>query len=57
MVVFADMSFEKKDWHPTNLRLCKRGEWNVRFDILVQCYGLQPNETGFVPLSMAEFSL
>ena len=21
MVVFADMSFEKKDWHPTNLRL------------------------------------
>lgn len=30
MVVFADMSFEKKDWQPTNLRLCKRGEWNVR---------------------------
>lgn len=30
MVIFADTGFEKKDWHPTNLRLCKRGEWNVR---------------------------
>lgn len=94
MVVFADMSFEKKDWHPTNLRLCKRGEWNVRmvvetvlsmltyichfkhshhkvwayfetklaftmamFNILVQWHGFQPDETGFVPLSIAEFSL
>lgn len=94
MVVFADMSFEKKDWHPTNLRLCKRGEWNVRmvvetvlsmltyicdfkhshhkvwayfetklgftmamFNILVQWDGFQPDETGFVPLSIAEFSL
>jgi hypothetical protein len=94
MVVFADMSFEKKDWYPTNLRLCKRGEWNVRmvvetvlsmltyichfkhshhkvwtyfetklgftmamFNILVQWYGFQPDETGFVPLSIAEFSL
>jgi len=25
-VVFLDTGFEKKDWHPTNLRLCKRGE-------------------------------
>jgi hypothetical protein len=94
MVVFADMSFEKKDWHPTNLRLCQRGEWNVRmvvetvlsmltyichfkhswhkvwvyfetklaftmalFNILVQWHGFQPDETGFVPLSIAEFSL
>ena len=94
MVVFADMSFEKKDWHPTNLRLCKRGEWNDRmvvetvlsmltyichfkhswhkvwtyfetklaftmalFNILVQWHGVQPDETGFVPLSIAEFSL
>lgn len=30
MVVFADTHFGKKDWHPTNLRLCKRGEWNSR---------------------------
>jgi hypothetical protein len=94
MVVFADMSFEKKDWQPTNLRLCKRGEWNVRmvvetvlsmltyicnfkhshhkvwayfetklgftmamFNVLVQWHGFQSDETGFVPLSIAEFSL
>lgn len=94
MVVFADTGFAKKDWHPTNLRICKRGEWNVRmlvetilsmltyicdfkharhkaweyfetklgftmalFNILVQWYGFQPDETGFVPLSIAEFSL
>lgn len=94
MVVFADMGFDKKDWQPPNLRLCKRGEWNVRmvvetvlsmltyvcnfkhsrhkvwdyfetkvgftmalFNILVQWYGFQPDDTGFVPLSIAEFSL
>ncbi len=94
MVIFADVSFAKADWHPTNLRLCPRGEWNVRmvvetvlsmltyvcrfkhrshkvwryfesrvgftlalFNILVQWHGFQPDETGFVPLSIAEFSL
>jgi len=94
MIVFADMSFDKKEWQPTNLHLCKRGEWNVRmlvetvlsmltyicdfkrshhkvwdyfetkvgftmalFNILVQWYGLEPDENGFVPLSIAEFSL
>lgn len=94
MVVFSDMSFDKQDWHPTNLRLCKRGEWNVRmivesvlsmltyicdfkrsrhkvwdffetklgftmalFNILVQWHGFQPRDDGFVPLSIAEFSL
>jgi hypothetical protein len=30
MVIFSDMGWEKQDWYPTNLRLCKRGEWNVR---------------------------
>ena len=29
-IVFSDTGFEKKDWHPTNLHICKRGEWNVR---------------------------
>ena len=29
-VVFSDTGFEKKDWHPTNLRICKGREWNVR---------------------------
>lgn len=94
MIIFADMAFEKVDWHPDNLRLCQRGEWNVRmlvetvlsmltyicdfkrsrhkvwtyfetklgftmalFNILVQWYGFQPDENGFFPLSIAEFSL
>jgi hypothetical protein len=94
MVIFSDTGFEKADWHPTNLRLCQRGEWNVRmvvetvlsmltyvchfkhtlhkswayfksrvgytmalFNLLVQWHGFQPDETGFVPLSIAEFSL
>lgn len=94
MVIFSDTGFVKKDWHPSNLRICRRGEWNVRmvvetvfsmltyicqfkhmahkvwsyfethigftlalFNILVQWHGFQPDETGFVPLSIAEFSL
>jgi len=94
MVVFSDTGFEKSDWHPTNLRVCERGEWNVRmlietvlsmltyicdfqhsrhkvweyfvtkvgftmalFNILVQWHGFQPDENGFVHLSIAEFSL
>jgi len=94
MVIFSDTGFAKKDWFPTNLRLCKRGEWNVRmvvetmlsmltyicdfkrshhkvwdyfkskvgytmalFNILVQWDGLQPDDTGFIPLSVANFSL
>jgi len=27
------------------------------FNVLVQWHGLQPNASGFVPLSLAEFSL
>lgn len=94
MVLFSDNGFRKIDWHPTNLRLCKPGEWNVRmvvetvlsmltyvchfkhmahktwryfetrvgftlaiFNILIQWHGFQPDEMGFVPLSIAEFSL
>lgn len=94
MVVFADEGFQKNDWHPENLRLCKPGEWNGRmvietvlsmltyvchfkkvmhrvwsyfktrlgftlavFNILTQWHGLQPNEDGFVSLSIADFSL
>jgi hypothetical protein len=94
MVVFSDTGFDKKDWHPTNLKRCKRGEWNTRmlletmpsmlttvchfkkvahrvwsyfesrlgytmalFSILVQWHGLQPDDEGFVHLSIAEFSL
>jgi len=94
MVIFADMGWDKKGWHPDNLRLCKRGEWNVRmlvetvlsmltqvchfkhmahkswryfqshlgyamalFNLLAQWHGFQPDEDGFVPLSIAEFSL
>jgi hypothetical protein len=94
MLVFSDEGFEKKDWHPTNLKTCKRGDWNTRmlietilsmlttvchfkkvahrvwsyfesrlaytlalFNILVQWHGLEPDEEGFVRLSIAEFSL
>jgi hypothetical protein len=94
MLVFSDTGFDKKDWHPANLKLCKRGEWNTRmvvetmlsmlttvchlkkvahrvwsyfesrlgytmalFNILVQWHGLQPDDDGFVHLSIAEFSL
>lgn len=94
MLVFADPHFGKADWHPTNLKLCKRGQWNTRmlietmlsmltvvchfkhvshrvwayfqtrlaftmalFNILVQWSGLEPDEHGFVHLSLANFSL
>jgi hypothetical protein len=30
MVLFADEGFKKKDWHPDNLKISKRGEWNSR---------------------------
>jgi hypothetical protein len=30
MLVFSDTGFEKKDWQPTNLKICQRGEWNTR---------------------------
>ena len=30
MLVFSDTGFAKQDWHPTNLKTCKRGEWNTR---------------------------
>jgi hypothetical protein len=94
MLVFSDVGFDKKDWHPTNLKLCKRGEWNSRmlvetvlsmlttvchfkkvghrvwtyfesrlaytmglFNLLVQWDGLPIDADGFVPLSIAQFSL
>jgi len=94
MVIFSDAGFEKVDWQPQNLRICQRGEWNVRmvvetvlsmltyicdfkhmahkawpyfethvgftlalFNILIQWHGFRPDQTGFVPLSIAEFSL
>ena len=30
MVVFADKGFTKVDWHPVNLRIWPRGQWNDR---------------------------
>jgi hypothetical protein len=97
-VIFSDTGFAKQEWHPTNLRLCQRGEWNAPsghpmvvetvlsmltyvchfkhmahkvwsyfethvgftlalFNILIQWHGFQPDDNGFVPLSIAEFSL
>jgi hypothetical protein len=33
MVLFTDEGFVKQDWHPENLRICQRGEWNTRMII------------------------
>ena len=30
MLVLADTSFRKTDWHPTNLKICPKGTWNDR---------------------------
>ena len=30
MIVFADTGFHSKDNDPPNMKVCKRGEWNVR---------------------------
>ena len=94
MLVFSDVGFDKKDWQPTNLKLCQRGEWNSRmlietvfsmlttichfkkvghrvwtyfesrlaytmglFNLLVQWDGLIIEDDGFVPLTIAKFSL
>ena len=94
MVVFADEGFSKSDWFPSNLRVCRRGEWNGRmmvetvlsmltvvchlkkvthrrwkyfktrlaftmalFNLLVPWDGLPIDNDGFVPLSIAQFSL
>jgi hypothetical protein len=29
MLVFSDTGFAKRDWHPSNLKTCKRGQWNT----------------------------
>ncbi len=33
MVLFSDEGFVKQDWHPENVRICQRGEWNTRMII------------------------
>jgi hypothetical protein len=30
MALFSDEGFEKIGWHPENLKICRRGEWNSR---------------------------
>jgi hypothetical protein len=30
MALFSDEGFEKSDWHPDHLKICRRGEWNSR---------------------------
>jgi hypothetical protein len=94
MIVLSDTAFHAAEGDPTNLKLCRRGEWEDRmlvetvlsmltlvchfkkvmhrgwayfqarlaftmaaFNVLVQWHGFQPNASGFVPLSIAEFSL
>lgn len=94
MVVLTDTGFHAQAGDPPNMKVCKRGEWNVRmvvetvlsmltrvfhfkqvahrvwhafqarlaftmaaFNLLACWYGLKPDTDGFVPLSIAEFSL
>jgi hypothetical protein len=94
MIVLRDTAFQAAEGDPTNLKLCRRGEWNDRrrietvlsmltvvshfkkvmhrvweyfharlactmaaVNMLVQWHGLPTDEQGFVPLSIAEFSL
>jgi len=94
MVMLADHGFYSRQGNPANLKVCKRGEWNVRmiietvlsmltrichfkrvghrvweyfrarlaftvaaYNLLVQWYGLAPDENGYIHLSIAEFSL
>jgi hypothetical protein len=68
MIVLSDTAFHAAEGDPTNLKLCQRGTWEDRmlvetvlsmaaFNVLVQWHGFQPTASGFVPLSMAEFSL
>ena len=33
MVLFSDEGFVKQDWHPDNVRIYQRGEWNTRMII------------------------
>jgi hypothetical protein len=94
MILLSDMAFHAAAGDPSNLKLCRREEWEDRilvetvlsmltlvchckkvmhrgwasfharlaftmaaYNGLVQWYGLVPNASGFVPLSIAEFSL
>jgi hypothetical protein len=91
----VDTAFHAAAGDPTNLKVCRRGEWHDRrmlietvlsmltvvshfkkvthrvweyfearlaftmaaLNVLVQWHGLPTDEQGFVPLSIAEFSL
>ncbi|HEX2092353.1 MAG TPA: hypothetical protein VHG28_08125 [Longimicrobiaceae bacterium] len=94
MIVLADGNFHARAGDPPNLKLCARGEWNVRmlvetvlsmltvcwqfkrmphrewdyfemhlafalaaFNLLAAWEGLQPDENGFIPLSIAQLTL
>jgi hypothetical protein len=94
MIVLTDMGFHAKEGDPSNMKPCRKGEWNDRmrvetvlsmltvvchfkkvthrvwrylqarlaftlaaFNLFVQWHGLDPNEQGFIPLSIAEFAL
>jgi hypothetical protein len=94
MLVLTDHGFYAKAGNPPNMKVCQRGEWNVRmvietvlsmlttvchfkkvshrvwayfaarlawtmaaFNLLAQWDGLKPDDDGFVPLSIAQFSL
>ena len=94
MIVLSNTAFHAAEGDPSNLKLCRRGEWQDRllvetvlsmltvvchckkvmhrvwayfqarlaftmavFNVLVRWHGFQPYASGFMPLSIAEFSL
>ena len=94
MIILADTGFHRAKGDPANVKICRRGEWNVRmavettfsmmttvwgskvmrhltwcgfeahlaylmmaFNILVQWDGLEPDETGHIHRSIAQFVL
>jgi len=94
MIVLTDTGMHSARGDAPNMKVCKRGTWNVRmvvetvlsmltvvcrfkkvghrtwnalitrmaftmtaFNLLAQWHGMKPDSTGFIPLSIAEFSL
>lgn len=94
MVMLTDTGFHAKAGDPPNMKICKRGTWNVRmrvetvfsmvtnlcqaqrtrhrvwrffqarrafpvalYNLLIRWDGLAPDDRGFLPLSIARFSL
>ena len=54
---FGSLKSEWVHYRVFRIRYEARANLMALFNILVQWHGFQPDENGFVPLSIAEFSL